>query len=238
LPNPQHLTIAPAQAGIPMTANGIMNPQLYGFGGAVFDQRLSLVAGKLLADWVISRHGTKTNAVFYNVPELDFTSYVERGYKQEMARLCPSCINRYVPIPVATVGNTAPTQIVDDLQSHPATKTVVFASDETGTGLPAALKASGLHVETTGFAPNPTILQYIKEGQFTSSLGLDLAVMVWTQADELARLTTHQPLTPGERAGQVPMQFLYAKNLTGNVTQGWASYPDFAQRFAQLWAGK
>jgi ribose transport system substrate-binding protein len=226
------------QENIPMAANGVMNPQRYGIGASNFDQRLSAVAGKLLADWVISRHGSKANAVLYTIPELDFTSYVQKGYQQEMARLCPSCTNRYVPIPVATVGNTAPTRVVDDLQSHPDTKTAVFASEETVAGLPAALKASGLNVEITGFAPNPVALQYIKDGQVTSGLGLDLAIMMWTEVDELVRLTTHQPLTAGERAGAVPIQFLYKQDLPGDVTKGWAAYPDFASRFAKLWTGK
>ncbi len=226
------------QAKIQMAANGVMNPQSYGIGASNFDQRLSLLAGKLLADWVISHHGSKANAVFYSIPELDFTSYEQKGYQQEMARLCPSCTNRYVPIPVATVGNTAPTRVVDDLQSHPDTKTAVFASEETVAGLPAALKASGLHVEVTGFAPNPIALQYIKAGQISSGLGLDLGVMIWTEVDELVRLTTHQPLTAGERAGAVPIQFLYKNDLTGDVSKGWSAYPDFAQRFAKLWSGR
>ncbi len=226
------------QDKIPMAADGVMNPEKYGIGASNFDQRLSLLAGKLLADQVISRHGSKANAVFYSIPELDFTSYIQKGYEAEMARLCPSCTNRYVPIPVATVGNTAPTQVVDDLQSHPDTKVAVFASEETVAGLPAALKASGINVDVTGFAPNPIALQYIKTGQIQSGLGLDLGVMVWDELDELVRLSTHQPLTAGERSGTVPIQFLYKSDLTGDVTKGWSGYPDFPERFAKLWAGK
>lgn len=226
------------QQKIPLAANGVMNPQRYGIGAAEFDQRLSLLAGKLLADQVISRHGGKANAVFYSIPELDFTSYVQKGYEQEMARLCSSCINRYVPIPVATVGNTAPTRVVADLQSHPDTKVAVFASEETVAGLPAALRSAGLTIDVTGFAPNPVALQYIKAGQVTSGLGLDLAIMLWTQLDALVRQSTHQPLTAGERAGEVPIQFLYKKDLTGDVSKGWTGYPDFPQRFAKLWSGK
>ncbi len=227
-----------ATSKVPISSNGIMYPAAYGIEASVFDARLSTLSGKLLADWVISRHGSKSNSVFYNTPELDFSDYVESGYRQEMTRLCPSCTVRYVTIPVATVGNTAPQTVANDLQSHPDTKTVVFASEETATGLPAALKASGIHVEVTGFAPDPTVVQYIKDGQITSGLGLDLAIMIWTQTDELARLTTGQPLTAGEKAGQVPIEFLYQNNLTGNLTNGWAAYPDFPARFAKIWAGK
>ncbi len=226
------------QAKVPTAANGIMNPQAFGIGAGMFTRSLSVLSGKLLADWVVSRHGSQSNAVFYTTPELDFSAFVEQGFRQEMTRLCPSCTVRYVPIPVATVGNTAPQTVANDLQSHPDTKTVVFASAETATGLPAALKASGIHVETTGFAPDPTVVQYIKDGQFTSGLGLDLAIMIWTQTDALARLTTGQPLTAGEKAGDVPIEFLYQNNLTGNLSHGWAAYPDFPARFAKIWAGK
>ena len=226
------------QEKIAMAANGVMYPKRYGIQAANFDQRLSLLAGKLLADQVIAKYGSKADAVFYSIPELDFTAVVQKGYQAEMARLCSSCQNRYVPIPVATVGNTAPTRVVDDIQSHPSTKIAVFASEETVAGLPAALKSSGLNVDVTGFAPNPVALQYIKDGQITSGLGLDLGIMVWEELDELVRLTTHQPLTADERAGEVPIQFLSQHDLPGDVSKGWSAYPNFPQRFAKLWAGK
>lgn len=224
---------------LPMTSNGIMYPKHWGFGGAVFDQRLSTQAGKLLADWVIAHDGLHANTAFYGVPELDFSAYVESGFRAEMKRLCRTCSSRYVPISVATIGNTAPSTITSDLQAHPTTRVAVFASAETATGLPAALKAAGVKVQTTGFAPNPAILQYIKNGQFTSGLGLDIPVMIWTQLDELARLIDGQHLTALEQQGEVPIQFLYQKDLAGqNAAKGWTAFPNFAQMFAKVWAGK
>jgi len=41
--------------------------------------------------------------------------------------------------------------------------------------------------------------------------------------------------TASEQAGDVPEQFLGQQDITFDPTLGWSAFPDFAQRFAQLW---
>ena len=49
-------------------------------------------------------------------------------------------------VPVATIGSSAPSRIVSDLQANPDTNVALFANFETATGLPAALRTAGITV--------------------------------------------------------------------------------------------
>ena len=82
--------------------------------------------GKLLADWVIANKGAKANAVFYGLPTFDFSNPLQQAFVNEMKKECPSCTVRTVPIDAATIGTTAPSTVVADLQAHPATNVAVF----------------------------------------------------------------------------------------------------------------
>lgn len=223
------------QKRIAMTSNGIMDAEKLGIGGQTTGRPAAELAGKLLAAWTVNRKGAKADIVFYNTPELSFAGPLKDGFTREIKRLCGSCETRYVDLPVGTIGNTAPSKVVSDLQSHLKTNVAAFAVSEASTGLPPALKTAGLKVDTIGFAPGPGGLQDIKSGGITAGLAADLGVTTWTLVDELARVITKTPLTKGERSTVPPLQILEAKDLQFDVSKGWSGYPDFAQRFAKLW---
>ena len=121
----------------------------------------TLLAGKLMADWVIANKGPQANVVFYGVPAIDFSAEQQQAFEQELQKNCPTCKVRAVQIDVTTLGTTSANTVVSDLESHPATNVAVFASAEIAEGLPAAMKAAGLSVTTLGYAPQAEILQDI-----------------------------------------------------------------------------
>jgi ribose transport system substrate-binding protein len=221
------------QSKVPVSANGIVDPQKYGLPVDFINNDTDALAGKLMADWAVAQGGGEV--VFYGVPELSFTPIMRQGFDQEMARVCASCKVRHVDIPVAAIGKDAPSRVVSDLQSHPDTKTAVFSSAETGTGLPAALKAAQRHVKLMGWGPPPAILGYIKQGQWDAGIGVDGFTMIWAQVDALARMAAGEPVTAGEKQGLPPIQILTKADITFDPSQGWKAYPDFPQRFAKLW---
>lgn len=199
---------------------------------------LSAQNGKLLADWVIAKKGASANAVLYGLPALDLSAHVQAAFADEMKKNCASCAVRNVPIDVATIGTTAPSTVVTDLQAHPDTNVAVFVSYQVATGLPAALKAAGLSITTVGFAPTAGNLQDIKNGSLTAGLAIDFPVSVWAAVDAAARLIIGDKPTAGEQSGEVPEQFLEQKDITFDPTLGWSGYPDYAKRFGTLWQGK
>lgn len=225
---------------IPIISNGIMNHEKYGINAAMFNTETASLAGQILASWVVKNKGDKANVVFYTTPELSFGPVMEKSFTDEMKKLCPDCKVRQVDVPVATIGNSAPARVVSDLQANPDTNIAVFSTQEAAVGLASAMKTAGLSdkVVVTGFGPNPAVLADIKAGNLASGLGLDLAVMLWTQVDAAARLATGQPVTPLEEKGIPPMQMLEPADLKGvPVDKGWSGYPDFPARFAKLWGG-
>jgi ribose transport system substrate-binding protein len=222
-------------AKTPVVTTGVIGTQSYGIKDPQAAETASQLEGKLMADYVAAKLGANSKVAFYDVPEISFTSQVTNGFQAELARVCSGCSVRLVHVPVATIGNTAPNQIVSDLQAHPGTTTAVFASDETETGLPAALQTAGITVKTMGASPGPTNLEYVKEGKETAALAVDLPVLAWTVVDAAAREMTGQDLTGLEAEGIADYQFLTQADITFDPSKGWTGYPDYAQRFAKLW---
>jgi ribose transport system substrate-binding protein len=223
------------EADIPVVTTGVLGTAEYGIEAAQISETWSELAGRLMANYVAARFGPDSEVTVYDVPELTFTQLVSEAFQAELPKACSSCSVRVAHIPVATTGNTAPNRIVSDLQAHPETTVIVFASDETQSGLPAALQTAGIEVQTLGLSPSPTNLQYVKEGKEDAVLAVDLPVLAWTLLDQAARRLAGQELKGDEAEGITDMQFLTQGDITFDPSKGWTGYPDFAQRFAKLW---
>ena len=222
-------------ADIPVVTTGVLGTQKYGIKAAQAAETASLLEGKLMAAYTVAKLGDAKKIAIYDVPELTFTRLVVEGYQKELEKLCSDCSARVTHIPVATMGTTAPQRVVSDLQKNADTDLAVFAIDEIEAGLPAALQAAGIKIDTLGNSPSPTQLQYLKEGKETAALAVDLPVLSWTLLDQAARQMVGQELTGDEAKGLTPFQFLTQEDIKFDPSKGWTGYPDFAERFAKLW---
>jgi ribose transport system substrate-binding protein len=222
-------------AKIPVVTSGVADadPSKLAMAGA--SAASSKRAAELLAAYVVAR-GNPSDVVFYDTPELSFSPIMAKAFKDKLSQLCPQCSFRIAAIPVATFGTSSPSVVVNDLQSHPSTKTAVFPVGEQALGLPSAMKTAGITVDTISYSPNPQALKQVQDSQMTATLGLDIPVLVWTEIDTLARTTTGQQAEPAAVNDQVVVQFLTAKNLKGDVSRGWSGYPDYVDRFKAVWA--
>jgi ribose transport system substrate-binding protein len=225
-------------AKIPIVGMGVVDTDKYGFAGGRFGTPQSERAGKLLANYVYSNHGADTNVVFYYPPELSFAHIMKDSFLAEMKRICPKCEARDLKLPIATLGSTMPSRMVSDLQAHPDTQSAVTATSEMWSAVPAAFKAAGIDIDTTGGQGNPETLQLVKAGQITSNLSIDYAVMAWSIVDMAARAINGEAMPPEEAAGLDPQQFLTKADITFDPAKGWTGYPDFPQRFMKLWGVK
>lgn len=223
------------EAGIPVVTSGVTGTEPYGIESPQAAEALSDLAGSLMANYVVAEMDPKANVVIYEVPELPFAGIVVEKFTAELESICPECSVRTAQIPAAEIGSTAPSTVVSDLQAHPDTTLAVFTADEIELGLPAALQAAGIEVETLGYAAGPQNLQYLKEGKETAVLPVDLPVLVWTWLDQAAREIAGQKLTGPEAEGITDMQFLKKADVVFDPAKGWTGYPDFAERFAKLW---
>jgi len=236
--------------GIPVAVTGIVNESEYGLdeppNATVLGREHTERVGKLMADWVYAKYGEEANIQFSWVPELAFSAVARDAFGAEMKSLCPSCKVRNIKIGVATLGNRAPQTIVSDLQANPDTNVLVASVSEQFNGLPAALRTAGVTVAKPGepleagkkvavvaSGATPTNLQYLRDGQQTVDLAVDFPIVSWTLVDAAARGVLEQDSTPG-----LPViQFLTGEDIKGDPSRGWTGYPDFAERFANLWQG-
>jgi ribose transport system substrate-binding protein len=225
-----------ADAGIPVVGIGVQAGPEQGLSASLNGPNNIKLAGKILADWAIVNTGPKREIVYYTIPELDFSAIELEAFKAELAKNCAGCDLRVVDVPLAATGTTAPSRVVSDLQANPGTEVAIFGSAESATGLAPALKTAGIDVKVNGFGPTPPILQDIKSGGITGALALDVPVMAFTGIDAMARVATKQPLTKLEQGGYIPMQLLDQSTVPPDPSKGWTGYPDFAERFAKLWA--
>lgn len=224
------------ESNVPVVTAGVTGAEKYGIVTPQIAENYSELAGKLMANYVVAKMNPKANVAFYEVPELPFTSIMAEEFVAQLEAICPECSARVVQIPVATIGNTAPTAIVSDLQANPETDVVVFAADSTQNGLAPALAEAGIEVETLGAGPGPENLQGVKEGKETAVLAGDHGVMVWSMIDQAARELAGQKLTGLQAEGLgIDMQFLDQKEVTFDPSKGWSGYPDYPERFAKLW---
>jgi ribose transport system substrate-binding protein len=223
--------------GVVVGSVGVMGTSAYGVQAPFNTEAANTKEGALLAAYVVNTKGAKAASVIYEVPELSFSPIVTAGYIDEMKTLCPECEVRKVDIPLASIGVNASSLIVSDLQSHPETNVAVFSDLDDETGLPAALAAAGISVETAGLSPSPSGLQDIKNGDLNATIAVDLPVMFWTGVDMIARIATGQPLTAGEKAGIPSGELLQKADITFDPSSGFSGYPNYAQRFAALWKG-
>lgn len=222
-------------ASVPVVTIGVTGLAPYNVPSPQDAEALDLLIGKLLADYVVAKFSDKSNVVVYTVPELTFTAAMAKEFKSELARICPGCAVRETQVPIASIGTTAPQKIVSDLQSHPKSTVAVFPNDELEIGLPSALKSAGIKITTLGDAPTPTNLQYIKDGTETAALGADQPVVSWMLIDKVAREIAKQPQTGAEAEGLTDLQFLTKPDITFDPSKGWTGYPDFPQRYKDLW---
>jgi ribose transport system substrate-binding protein len=220
---------------VPFASLGLVNAEDYGMIPSV-DGKLEFERdGTLMANYVIAEYGPESNIVWYNVPELPFTAVEEAAFNATIAKNCPGCSVRKADIGVETIGNTAPSQVVSDLQANPDTDVAVFSVEDIQIGLPAALAAAGISVKTMGLAPGPTNLQYLKEGKETAALAEDAPVQAWTAVDEVGRLVNGQELSGDEAKGLSDVQLLTPEDITFDTSKGWTGYPDYVERFEKLW---
>ena len=221
--------------GIPVVTSGVTGTEPYGIKSPQAAEAQSSLAGSLMANYVVAEMDPKANVVVYEVPELPFAGILDEKFTAELESICPECSVRTAQVGAAEIGSTAASTVVSDLQANPETTLAVFTTDEVEYGLPAALKAAGIEVETLGYASGPENLQYLKEGKETAALPVDLPVLVWTWLDQAAREMAGQKLTGPEAEGITDMQFLTPKDITFDPSKGWTGYPEFAERFAKLW---
>lgn len=223
-------------AKIPVFGIGLSGAADYDMIQIVGDPWYEL-SGQGLANFVYLDEGDEADVTFYNLAELAYSRVLRDAFEAEFEALCPDCGFRSVDVPLATVGSTAPNQIVSDLEANPSTNYVVLSAGATGIGLPSALERAGIDVNVVDNAPTVLNLQYLRDGQEAAVFGFQDSVYIFTAADAVAKHITGQELDPGEQPDQINVSagILRPEDVTFDPEEGWLPYPDYVDRFKTLW---
>ncbi|MGP3533260.1 sugar ABC transporter substrate-binding protein [Microbacterium sp. RD1] len=194
------------------------------------------IYGGLMADWATVEAGGPAEIALYVTPELAPTIAMQKGFEDRIAEINPDAEIRVVEIPVAQYGTTSSQIIVDDLIAHPDTAVAAFTLGEMVGGLPSALRAADItDLKSIHSAPTPATLAGIKEGDLTAGVATDFGVFIWSLVDAAARGIVGQELDQAVIDDELVMQVVEAGDLPDDNSRGWSGYPDFPQRFGELW---
>ena len=231
------------ELGIPLIIESIANAEEFGgndeevaYGSAGARANGRMLASALLAE----TDGEATNLVFYNVPELAFSAIVQEGVTEQVEEQCPDCELRVVDISITEVGSTAARTVVSDLQANPDTEAFYAAIDELQIGLPAAMDVAGIDVPGMGVGGTPINLQQVAAGEELGLLTVDYSMLAWSTMDLVARELAGQEHDQSfwSEATAITSQVITEDNVPSDVDAGYIAFPDFKERFTELWAGQ
>jgi ribose transport system substrate-binding protein len=203
---------------------------------AVFDGNpANEAAGKLQAQWVIDKFGTKANTLSVGVPTFPTITTVVDSFQKEYKALCTTCTLGTISVSATDIGTpTVASAVTAYLQQHPGVNVIESSDSDVAIGLPAALKNAGQNPDIVLLDTSPTVTSYISQGQVAVTTGVDWPTLIWQMFDTFARIFTGQSTAPDMTAAQGPV-WLITKD---NIPPGDNYFPlvaDYQSQFKKLW---
>jgi len=225
-----------ASENIPVIEGSIAyNTQPGGGLTAVFDgNEANTEAGKLQAQWVINKYGTKANTLSVGVPTFPTITTVVDSFQHEYKVLCPTCKLGTISVSASDIGTpTVSSAITAYLQQNPGVNVVESSDSDVAIGLPAALASAGQSPSIVLLDTSPTVSSYIANGQVAVTTGVDWPTLIWQMFDTFARIFTGQSTAPDMTAPEP--QWLISKANIPSTTSYFPLVADYQAQFKHLW---
>jgi ribose transport system substrate-binding protein len=225
-----------ASEHIPVIEGSIADDTQPGGGlTAVYDgNEANVAAGKLQAEWVINKWGTKADTLSVGVPTFPTITTVVDSFKQEYKVLCPSCKLGSISVSASDIGTpTVASAITAYLQSHPGVNVVESSDSDVAIGLPSALASAGQTPDIVLLDTSPTVSSYIANGQVSVTTGVDWPTIIWQMFDTFARIFTGQSTQPDLTAAQP--QWLISKANIPSISSYFPLVANYQAQFKKLW---
>jgi ribose transport system substrate-binding protein len=204
---------------------------------AVFDYGPDyLASGKRLADYALSKDGTKVNAVMVLSSAFANLTFVGKGFQAEIKAKCPSCPVASFEVPVTSIGGDLPTRITSYFTAHPNVNWAYIGYDDMVLGVPAAMQSAGISgkVSLLTIDNEPATQAYMKNGQdLVASDGFPGPEIMWRVVDYLLRYFNHQSTAPST-AHNYPVWLLDGANVP-STTSSFPLVENYQAQYEQLW---
>lgn len=225
-------------AGIPYIADAVAEE----IGGAeiaiVSDATTYEERGEWVARWVVADTEGDANTVFFSVPDFPIVVALQKGFEAEYGKLCPDCELEVVDVPLTSIGNEFPSQVVSEVQRSPDVNYLVMGYADMTLGVPEALQGAGLNeqVDIVSQAGQPRNFENIVKGMETANVPYPDNEAGWMMVDALARHFAGVEL-PQDVYTAVIDQYLTAENIEDPSAQ-WVGVADYEDQFKRLWKVK
>lgn len=190
--------------------------------------------GAVEANWVIQDAGAPVKSVYVYDPSIPALASALPGYQDAMKKNCPACKVDVLEVSAAQIGPALAQQVISYLQSNPDTKYVSFGLGALASGVPAAIKTSGLQdqVKVTTRAATPTNLDDVKNGGMEVAFTVELFEAGWRSVDKLARSLAGEPI--GDEYPLGVIRQITKDTMPADISKSY-SVPDFQKAFLTAW---
>jgi ribose transport system substrate-binding protein len=210
-----------------------------GLTGVVAGPVNNSIQGKEVADYILANTTSKSAIIGAVVPS-GFPNMVQENasFSAEIAKQCPSCTVKLLTVPVTSIGTDLTTRISSFLTANPTISWLWDGYDDMVTGLPTALKGSGItSVKVATISMNGTVAADISQKDYvTTAIGTSFPEVYWREIDLLARYFTGQPYTVDLNDATLPFWTITSSNLPSDASSvTFANVVSYKQQFEKLW---
>lgn len=194
-------------------------------------------AGKLMADWTISKTDGKVNALVLVSNEALSTDSIVSGLTEAFKNNCPTCKYDIVNVPITDWATRIQPTVQAKLQADSSINYVIPIYDSMSTFVAPAIAISGKQdsVKVATFNGTPFVLDMIREGSIEMDIGENLDWIAHAMLDSEMRLLCGLPAV---KDSKVPLRVFSKDNIAdaGNPADAAKGYGDaYSPGYSKLW---
>ena len=210
-----------------------------GLTGVVGGPVNNSIQGKEVADYILAKTTSKSATIGAVVPS-GFPNMIQENssFDAEIQKQCPKCTVKLLTVPVTSIGTDLTTRISSFLTANPNISYLWDGYDDMVTGLPTALKGSGItSVKVATISMNGTVAADIGQNDYvTTAIGTSFPEVYWREIDLLARYFTGVSYSVDLNDATLPFWTITSSDLPSDASSvTFANVVSYKTQFEKLW---
>ena len=210
-----------------------------GLTGVVGGPVNNSIQGKEVADYILAKTASKSATIGAVVPS-GFPNMIQENssFDAEIQKQCPKCTVKLLTVPVTSIGTDLTTRISSFLTANPNISYLWDGYDDMVTGLPTALKGSGItSVKVATISMNGTVAADIGQNDYvTTAIGTSFPEVYWREIDLLARYFTGVSYSVDLNDATLPFWTITSSDLPSDASSvTFANVVSYKSQFEKLW---
>jgi ribose transport system substrate-binding protein len=208
-----------------------------GITAVIGGPKSSEIQGQMMADYILANSTDKSMEIGSVVTQgFETNIAAAEALKKLVAAECPECSVKMLEAPVSSTGSDLPQRITSFFTSNPDIEWASIAYSDMVSGLPTALKGSGVEdVQLTTVHVTPSVAPYMTNDEYLrSSVGASYDEVYWRGIDLLARLFAGVSYKEDLDDSTFPYWTVTAETLPSS-TEEFSNVTDFEEQYKKLW---